>query len=84
MKIGEIYTGIETGVEVEIVGFAGDLVKYEFSNPLEGFTGIQFCTKEDFEKTTQLRIVTSTAGNGMPAVMMPEKCDATNSGTGAD
>ena len=32
----------------------------------------------------ELRIVTSSEGNGKPAARTPEKCDATNSGTGAD
>jgi len=32
----------------------------------------------------QARIVTSKAGNSMPAARMPEKCDGLNSGTGAD
>lgn len=52
MKIGQIYVGNETGCEVVIVGFAGDLVKYEFCNPLEGFTGVQVCTKDAFIGST--------------------------------
>ena len=89
MEIGEIYIGKETGVEIRIAGVKKDQILYEFCNALEGFTGVNICTKEDFERSTRLkeksinreRTATGTEGNGKPAATTPENCRSTDRGT---